>query len=579
MNLYNLKTIFLDIAAIVFAFFLTLILNEKKLDNINILYYSIFFRITLLYVFKTYSIINKYINIKDIYRISAAITVSTIFLVIFNIYDLREGVAETCLIIILIVFMRTFHKVFMFEKKDSKTNILIYGAGDAGEMICREIEKHSEYNLRVKAFIDDNKEVAGKFIRGIKIEGSRKKIPELIDKFDIKEIIVAIPSASSTQVSEISAYVSRFNVSLKVLPSESELVDGTVSLKVARNFDLNDILRKKPHKRNIEGLRNLIKGKKVLVTGAGGSIGYELTRQILEFEPALMVAFGHGENSIFRLERDFLPLYKNLKLKIGDIKDKESIRRLINLYNFDIVFHAAAHKHVGLMEMNPDEAVLNNIFGSMNLFELCGKNNVSKVVFVSTDKAVNPQNIMGMTKRVCEKAAGCYNKIYNKTNFISVRFGNVIGSRGSVIPIFQEQIEKGGPVTVTDEKCERFFMSIGEAVQLTLEAAIMGKSSQLFVLEMGEPVKIIDIARKLIALYGYKPDSDIKIEFTGMKNGEKLNEKLFNENEKISTTSNEKIYVTEIECEENYLEKVRELEKIIDEKNHNKLIDYLKELI
>ncbi|MGM0606842.1 MAG: polysaccharide biosynthesis protein [Candidatus Muiribacteriota bacterium] len=537
-----------------------------------------FIRIIFLFIFKIYFVYPKYFNLKDVSSIFYSLTTSSILLYFSNFsnYDSKYIIIDTLIIFIFLSGFRIWTKNWFRGKKGFiRKKIIIYGAGDAGDSIATEIDKHPEYGYEITGFLDDDKRKKGKYLHNKKILGGRKKIKKLKNRVD--EIIVALPSADSSEITRISAEIFKNNIKFRVLPSEAELIDGSVSLKNARDFDLNDILRKSPHKRNLIGLKKLIKNKTILITGAGGSIGYELLRQCVEFEPENIIACGHGENSIFQIEKNLLPVFSNIKLCIADIQDKNRIKQLIKKYKVNIVFHTAAHKHVNLTELNPCEAVKNNICGSLNIFDEAGKNNVEKVIFISTDKAVLPQSIMGKTKRVCEKALPFYRKKYKNTVYAAVRFGNVIGSRGSVIPLWIEQIRRGGPLTVTHPEVKRYFMSIGEAVQLTLEAAFMASETKIYILDMGRSFKILDIAEKLIKLYG--KNQKIKIHYTGLKKGEKMEEDLVYKNEEKIKTKNNKIFAVPVSTDNNYISKTKELCFLADKGEEDKVHLLISELI
>jgi len=430
----------------------------------------------------------------------------------------------------------------MLYRRKEKKRILIYGAGEAGMMIAKEMLKDPSTNTKVIGFIDDDERLWGTHVEGLRVFGGRESVENAYLRYDIDEVLVALPSAKAHQIEDISSLLKKQNINARNLPAESELVDGSVSYKEAREFSIDDVLRKDPHPRDLVALGALIGGKKVLITGAGGSIGSELSRQVLLFNPKRLLVSGHGENSIYFLKNE-LSGNDNFESVLMDIQDYEKVEKVIGEFKPDIIFHAAAHKHVPLMEENPDESVKNNIFGSLNVFDIAGRNKVSRLVFISTDKAVNPQSVMGASKRVAEKMMIAFSQKYPDTIYASVRFGNVIGSRGSVFPLFKKQIKEGGPVTVTHPEAERFFMSIPEAVQLTMEAACLGKGGEVFILDMGEPVRILDIAGKMIRLSGLEPGKDINIKITGLREGEKLTEELFYEEEARLNTRNKKIFI------------------------------------
>jgi FlaA1/EpsC-like NDP-sugar epimerase len=429
-----------------------------------------------------------------------------------------------------------------YGDQPKKKRALIFGAGDAGESMIREMIKsngHCPY-LPV-GLIDDDQNKRGMTIHGLKVFGGRKDIPEIIKRRNIEEIIIAIPSADSGVIREIVNICNGVNIKYKTLPAIYELFEGKVTISQIREVNEEDILGRKPIRFDDSGMSLNLKGRVILVTGAGGSIGSELCRQISRFSPSKLVLFGHGENSIFNIDHELKNTYKSVEIipVIGNIRDKEKVRSVITEHKPSVVFHSAAYKHVGMMEKNPHEAYLNNVLGTRNVAEACIENSVERFVLISTDKAVNPTSVMGNTKRQAELLVQALSK-NSKTRLITTRFGNVINSRGSVIPIFQKQINERKPITVTHPDVVRFFMTIPEAVQLVLRAAFMGEGGEVFVLDMGEPVKILDIAKELISLSGLKA-ADIPIEFIGLRKGEKLFEELNSKEEKLMPTPHKKI--------------------------------------
>ena len=434
------------------------------------------------------------------------------------------------------------------QKGDIKARrVLIAGAGEAGQMLARDIRHHPEKGLQVVGFVDDDPRKQTLTVRGLPIFGGRESIPEIVESMNIDEVIIAMPGAPGSAVREIVEICKEAEVKARILPALSELLTDDVGLRHLRPVDINDLLRRAPIQTDLSSVNTLVRGKKVLITGAGGSIGSELCRQIVKAAPDSLLLLGHGENSIFdihnELRRDFTagksPVEKLIPI-IADVRDQPRLHQVFQKYRPDVVFHAAAHKHVPLMEANPIDAITNNILGTNALLQTCLAYQVERFVLISTDKAVNPANIMGMTKRMAEllvlEAAR-----RSGQEFVAVRFGNVLGSRGSVVPFFKKQIEAGGPVTVTHPEVSRYFMTIPEAVQLVLQAAAMGKGGDLFMLDMGKPVKIVDLARDLIRLSGFKPDEEIKITFSGLRPGEKLHEELYQGHENRTPTEHAKI--------------------------------------
>lgn len=420
--------------------------------------------------------------------------------------------------------------------------VLIYGAGEAGTRLLEDFQRHPELGVQVVGFVDDNPAKQSATIHGVPILGSRDDLCELTQAHNIQQIIIAMPAVPKETVHEIVNICKTTKAELKILPPISEILDGRVRAKDVRDVQIEDLLRREPIQTDLSSISSYITGRRILVTGAGGSIGSELCRQIGSFQPKQLILLGHGENSIFEIYHELRELYPNLELVtlIADIRDQEKIDQIFARYRPQVIFHAAAHKHVPLMEANPDEAVTNNVFGTRNVANAAHNIGAECFVMVSTDKAVNPGNVMGATKRVAEMVVQSLAQKSN-TRFVSVRFGNVLGSRGSVIPFFKKQIAKGGPVTVTHPEMKRYFMTIPEAVQLVMQAGTIGKGGEVFVLDMGEPVKIVDLARDLIRLSGYEPGVDIEIVFTGTRPGEKLFEELIQPDEAISKTRHDKI--------------------------------------
>lgn len=445
-------------------------------------------------------------------------------------------------------------RVIEYQSGGGHTNpegkrVLLAGAGDAGQIVAREIHQSKFVQDNLIGFVDDDPVKKGTMIHGVTVLGGIADIPEIAEKNDIDEVIIAMPTAPGSVIREVVRLCESSDVSVKTLPGIFELISGEVSVNRLREVQIGDLLRRDPVVVQSTRVKDLIAGKRVLVTGAGGSIGSELCEQIVQCDPAQLIALGHGENSLYKLPAK-LSLWtrqekkERLELVIADIRDQSRIDQIFSRYKPDIVYHAAAHKHVPLMEDNIEDAITNNIEGTRILTKLCKIHGINHFVLISTDKAVEPSSVMGMTKRVAElivrEAAHDSGRAY-----VSVRFGNVLGSRGSVVPLFQDQIAAGGPITITDPDMERFFMTIQEAVQLVLQASAMGSNGELFVLDMGDQVKIVDLARDLIQLSGLTVGDDIEIKFTGLRPGEKLSERLFSDQEKPVRSRHEKILVIE----------------------------------
>lgn len=426
--------------------------------------------------------------------------------------------------------------------------ILIVGAGDAGAMIARELQKNAQLGLNPAGFIDDDPAKHNMRIHGVRVLGSRQAIPDLVVRLDIRQIVIAMPTAPGKTIRQYVEICEKARVQAKIIPGIYELLDGTVRVNQLRDVQIEDLLRREPVQTDVTAVTALLQGKRVLVTGSGGSIGGELCRQILRCQPAQLILLGHGENSIFEIYHELRQLAPagstHILPLIADVRFADRIQTIFQQVRPQIVFHAAAHKHVPLMEQNPAEAVTNNVLGTRHVLAAAQRVNVDHFVMVSTDKAVNPTSVMGASKRAAEllvhQAAQASGKPY-----VAVRFGNVLGSRGSVIHTFRRQIAAGGPVTITHPEMTRFFMTIPEAVQLVLQAAVLGSGGEVFVLDMGEPVKIVDLARDLIELSGLKVGQDIDIVNTAPRPGEKLFEELFVTGESYARTRHEKIFVAE----------------------------------
>ena len=425
-----------------------------------------------------------------------------------------------------------------------RVNTMVIGAGAAGNMILKEIESSQYLNIQVKCIIDDQPGCHGKLLRGIPIVGGRDSISDAVRQYGINEIIFAIPSANVQTRKEILDICKETGCKLRTLPGMYQLINGDVSVSKLKEVEIEDLLGREPVQINTEEILGYVKGKKVMVTGGGGSIGSELCRQIASHSPKQLVIVDIYENNAYEIEQELLRKYPELDLAvlIASVRNTNRINKIFETYRPDIVYHAAAHKHVPLMETSPNEAIKNNVFGTCKTAQAADRYGVDKFVLISTDKAVNPTNIMGASKRLCEMVIQMMNQ-RSRTNFVAVRFGNVLGSNGSVIPLFKQQIAEGGPVTVTHPDIIRYFMTIPEAVSLVLQAGAYAQGGEIFVLDMGEPVRILDLAENLIKLSGYKVGEDIKIEFTGLRPGEKMYEELLMDDEGLKKTANRMIYI------------------------------------
>ena len=453
-----------------------------------------------------------------------------------------------------------------YRHTSEQLKIMIIGAGEATSVLMREIS-NSRYldNSKVVCIIDDDLGKVGKYIRGVKIVGTRDHIKEYARYYDIDEIIFAIPSASTKDKREILNICKETSCNLKILPGVYQMVDGEINIKDLRNVDVLDLLGRDPVKVDIESIMGYVKDKTVLVTGGGGSIGSELCRQLVSHKPKYLVIFDIYENNAYDIQQELKIKYPdaNVVTLIGSIRNTSRLESVFEQYKPDIVYHAAAHKHVPLMEVSPNEAIKNNVVGTWNVAKMADKYGVKKFVMISTDKAVNPTNVMGATKRICEMIIQSFNE-KSKTDFVAVRFGNVLGSNGSVIPLFKRQIEAGGPVTVTHPDIIRYFMTIPEAVSLVLQAGAYAKGGEIFILDMGEPVKIDDLAKNLIRLSGYTLGVDMEIKYTGLRPGEKLYEELLMNEEGMQDTDNKLIHIGRpIEFDkEHFYEKLEELKEM-----------------
>ena len=429
-----------------------------------------------------------------------------------------------------------------------RQRVLVTGAGDAGTMIVRETQNNPQLGLDVIGYIDDDPAKNNVWIHGVPVLGSRQAISTAVRNFAVDLVIIAMPTAPGKEIREILDICETAGVETKIIPGIYELLDGTVSVKQLRDVDIEDLLRRDPIHTDTAAVQELVRDRRILITGGGGSIGSELCRQLLRQGPAELILLGHGENSIFEIQQELQEHGKKghipITAVVADIRFAERVEEIVRTHRPDIIFHAAAHKHVPLMEANPAEAVTNNVLGTLYLLRAAKRLGVEHFVMISTDKAVNPTSVMGVTKRIAELLV---HQTARETGrpYVTVRFGNVLGSRGSVVFTFRKQIASGGPVTVTHPDIERFFMTIPEAVQLVLQAAVLGKGGEVFILDMGEPVKIVDLARDLIELSGLRVGQDVEIVFSGLRPGEKLNEELFVKGEINRRTAHQKIFTAE----------------------------------
>lgn len=529
-------------------------------------------------MFKLYTSVWKYASVTELIDIILA---DILFEAITFLYKLAIGVElprsffliEFFLLVALTCVTRLGYRVartlyIRIENTKKNTKTMLIGAGDAGRMIIDEIYNNGKaFDSKIVCVVDDNKSKVGHYIKGLRIEGSTKDIEALAHKHEVEEIIIAIPSASKEKIDKIVTECHKTECKIKILPSiflEMNPKEKVSVMSQIRPLSYEDFLGRDQIVVNDEQIKEDLKGKVVLVTGGGGSIGSELCRQIAQANPKTLIIFDIYENNAYEIQQELLRDFPELDLNtiIGSVRDYDRLEKVFKKFKPDLVYHAAAHKHVPLMEVSPNEAIKNNSFGTLNTVKLADKYKVKKFVLISTDKAVRPTNVMGASKRICEMIIQTYDKLSKNTDYVAVRFGNVLGSNGSVIPLFLKQIEKGGPVTVTHEKMERFFMTIPEAVSLVLQAGCYAKGGEIFVLDMGKPVRIYDLAEKLIRYKGFEPNIDIPIKITGLRPGEKLFEERLMEEEGMQTTPNKLISIGKpLDIPKSFLDDLDELIK------------------
>ena len=551
-------------------------------------------KLIIFWFFHLYHISFRYISIREVLSVIMASALSSPMIafaaMIFRDVEIFKGFPRSVvfidffLTVFLITGIRAFFRLYYSSTYSGEgKRTLIFGAGSAGEKLVRDMTSSPQYGYLPIGFADDNPLKQKILIHGIKVYGSREDIPKIVEYLDVEELMIAIPSATSKEIRGIMEYVRKAKIKdIKVLPGLSELIDGKISINDIRNITIEDLLGREPVEIDTGLLSSFLPDKNILVTGAGGSIGSELCRQVARFSPGCLIMLDIGETELFYIDRELREKYPDLYLKsiVGDIKDEKNVEKIFKESAVNTVFHAAAYKHVPLMEANPREAILNNIYGTKVLGSISARHGVERFVFISTDKAVNPTSVMGATKRVCENLIRGLNS--SRTVFASVRFGNVIGSRGSVVRIFQEQIRNGGPITITDREMKRYFMTIPEAAQLVMQAGAIGKGGDVFVLDMGEPVSIYQMAEDLIKLSGLEPDKDIPIIFSGKRPGEKLFEELLTAEEGTSATLYEKIHSAKIlgQIDKGYEKKIDKLISLArEDKDRGKIFLVLKDLV
>lgn len=557
-----------DLILIVFAYiFALMLLHEFRvplLDRgtfslhvgvITLIYIAVF------YLFHLYGSLWSIAGYYDYMNIVLANGLSVVFVLTYNFILVNHDVSYSVIIVAALIILlgsissRMFFRVYRRINKHKRPvdpevtsairRVLIVGAGQAAAMIIKEIRNHRELLMDVVGLVDDAQYKQSSHISGYRVLGKTKNIPAIVKEHRIDEILLAIPSLSHEDRRKILDVAKTTPAKLKTLPGVYELVDKGINIKSIRDVEISDLLGRKEIHLNNDKIEEYIKDKVVLVTGGGGSIGSELCRQITTLQPKQLIILDIYENNAYEIETELRRKYPELNLTtlIASVRDQRKIEKIFKDYRPEIVFHAAAHKHVPLMETSPEEAVKNNVFGTLHVANAAKKFKSERFILISTDKAVNPTNIMGASKRLCEMIVQTLDAETTDTDFVAVRFGNVLGSNGSVIPLFKEQIKNGGPVTLTHEEITRFFMTIPEAVQLVLQAGSYAQGGEIFVLDMGEPVKIYDLAENLIRLSGYEPHKEMEIKVTGLRPGEKLYEELLMAEEGLESTPNELIFV------------------------------------
>lgn len=557
-----------DIVAVLAASFLSLLVRfEFQISQIPSNYYEMAWEIlpieilatlVVFWIFRLYSSLWIYAGATELMYLVAGCAVDTLVNVCIiylmhrelavpmpRSYHVLFGIFLMCIVFVSRYGYRAFRSMLNLRVDiKSRKNAMIIGAGDAGNALIKEINNSRYVKLNVACVIDDSAEKVGSYIHGVRIAGTRNDIIRLAKEMNIAEIIVAMPSAKASEVKEILDICKETGCELRRVPGIYQLINGEVSISKLKEVDVNDLLGREPIEVDLSSIMGYVSGKVVMVTGGGGSIGSELCRQIAAHRPKQLVIVDIYENNIYDIQQELLHNFPDLNLVVlvASVRNTLRMDKIFQTYRPDIVYHAAAHKHVPLMETSPNEAVKNNVLGTWKVVQASDKWKVKRFVMISTDKAVNPTNVMGATKRICEMIIQTYNK-RSETEFVAVRFGNVLGSNGSVIPLFKKQIAEGGPVTVTHPDIIRYFMTIPEAVSLVLQAGAYAKGGEIFVLDMGEPVKIVDLARNLILLSGHKPNEDIMITFTGLRPGEKLYEEMLMKEEGIQDTANKLIHI------------------------------------
>ncbi len=554
--------VFLDTLTVLGAWLLSIVLLRLDLEVCvqNTWYYAlggvaIFWLVNL--VLRLYTTILKYASVRDAFKIllSCFVIFAYNLVVAFLVDDYVIGWAFICVLFIafftcvvrfFVRFFNTFIEFYHkhYTQKSDMQRVLIVGAGYAGQAIIKELQDNAQSKMMPVCVLDDNVGKIGRGVHGVKVVGEIKDVGRVVKRYDIDKIIIAIPSLDKKTLHDVVTECKKTKRMVLTIPSMYQLADGTVTIKDIKEVSLLDLLGREQVKVNIDEIMGYIEGKIVLVTGGGGSIGSELCRQIATHAPKQLIILDAYENNAYEIEQELIRKLPNLNLLtlIASVRDKNKIDDVFKKHHPEIVFHAAAHKHVPLMETSPNEAIKNNVCGTYNVADAAGRFGVEKFVLISTDKAVNPTNIMGASKRICEMIVQTINKKYD-TDYVAVRFGNVLGSNGSVIPLFTKQIQEGGPITVTHKDIVRYFMTIPEAVSLVLQAGAFAKGGEIFVLNMGDPVKIYDLAINMIKLSGLEPFKDIDIKITGLRPGEKLYEEMLMREEGLEQTPNSMIFI------------------------------------
>ena len=553
--------ILLSISQGISKFFLAKYVGITDLSFVSILMGIIVLYLTFATLSNVFSTITRYTDYKTMFRVGGSILgayliVYVVEKIFYESTNSRYIILSMLLSFLLVIASRlTWREIHEFVqhpsallgKKVDGTKTLVVGSGDGASLFIKTAQQKSK-DLKIVAIVDDDKNKQNTYLHGVKVVGTTEQIPEIVGNYEVEQIVIAIPSLAPDDYERIVEYCQQTEVKVNAMPKYEQVITGKLSVSKLQEIDIADLLGRKEVKLDQQSLKSNIKCKTVLVTGAGGSIGSELCRQIAQFCPARLLLLGHGENSIYLIHKELSSRYKDdieLIPIIADIQDRERIFHIMETYRPDRVYHAAAHKHVPLMEYNPTEAVKNNIYGTRNVAEAAKAAGVAKFIMISTDKAVNPPNVMGATKRVAEMVVTSLNE-EGKTLFSAVRFGNVLGSRGSVVPLFKEQIAKGGPITVTDFRMTRYFMTIPEASRLVIQAGALMQGGEVFVLDMGDPVKILDLAKKMITLSGHT-EEEIQIQEAGIRPGEKLYEELLSAKEKVNGQVYEKIFVGNVQ--------------------------------